>query len=54
MGPAGAAAPGRPGAMVVSAALTVSGDAVIVLLRDRRNVRERLYAYVTVAYETVG
>jgi hypothetical protein len=32
----------------------VSGDTVIVLLRNRRNGRERLYAYVTVAYETVG
>jgi hypothetical protein len=32
----------------------VSGDAVIVLLTDRRNGRKRLYAYVTVAYETVG
>ena len=44
----------RAGAMVASAALTVSGDVVIVLLWVRRNGQERLYAYVTVAYVTVG
>ena len=36
------------------AALTVSGEVVIVLLWFRQNARERSYAYVTVAYETVG
>jgi hypothetical protein len=65
MGPADAGAVGdvadpavvaadRVGAMVASAALTVSGDVVIVLLGYRRTGQERLYAYVTVAYETVS
>ena len=44
----------RAAAMVASAALTVSGDVVIVLLWNRRTGQERLYAYVTVAYETVS
>jgi hypothetical protein len=33
---------------------TVSGDVVIVLLWDGSARQERLYAYVTVAYETVS
>ena len=44
----------RAAAMVASAALTVSGDVVIVLLWVSENGQERLYAYVTVAYETVS
>jgi hypothetical protein len=45
---------GSAAVLVALAALTVSGDVVIVLLWIRRNGRERLYAYVTVAYVTVG
>jgi hypothetical protein len=48
-----AAGPAR--VVVASAALTVSGDVVIVLLVEvGGNGPERLYAYVTVAYETVS
>src|SRR5579859_7871481 len=41
------AAASRAGAMVASAALTVSGDVVIVLLWNSGKRQERLYAYVT-------
>jgi hypothetical protein len=34
--------------------LAVSGEMVIVLLWEGIDGQERLYAYVTVAYETVG
>ena len=34
--------------------LTVSGEVVIVLLWVQADGPERLYAYVTVAYDTVG
>ena len=43
----------RP-AVVASTALTVLGDVVIVLLWVSEMGQERLYAYVTVAYSTVG
>jgi hypothetical protein len=48
------AAAGAAGEVVTSAALTISGEVVIVLLWMRRSWMERLYAYVTVAYYTVG
>jgi hypothetical protein len=39
---------------VTAADRTVSGEVVIVLLLVQAERPERLYAYVTVAYETVG
>src|SRR5579862_5563238 len=42
------------GLAAASAGLTVSGEVVIVLLGVTAGRAERLYAYVTVAYQTVG
>ena len=47
-------AAGRAAEAAAPARLTVSGEVVIVLLLVQQNGPERLYAYVTVAYETVG
>src|SRR5580700_5183376 len=51
----GRTARGRAVAPVVAPVLlTVSGEVVIVLLGVTAGRAERLYAYVTVAYQTVG